>query len=59
MSATEPLKESIARYNLGAVYAFGSRAAEIAGRMCGTPVTQLSPESDIDIGYSLSRVLAP
>lgn len=37
MSVTEPLKEISARYNLGAVYAFGSRAAEIAGRMCGTP----------------------
>lgn len=50
MSVIEPLKEISARYNLGAVYAFGSRAAEIAGRMRGKPITQLSPESDVDIG---------
>jgi hypothetical protein len=50
MSVTESLKEISARYNLGAVYAFDSRAAEIAGRIRGTAVTQLSPESDVDIG---------
>jgi hypothetical protein len=57
MFVTEPLQEISARYNLGTVHTFGSRrAAKIAGRLRGESITQLSPESDVDIGYSLSQV---
>ncbi|MDE2059922.1 MAG: hypothetical protein KGL31_05610 [candidate division NC10 bacterium] len=58
MSITELLQAISARY-LGAVYAFGSRATEVTDRVRGKSTTQQSPEWDIDIGYSLSRVSAP
>lgn len=50
MSVTESLKEISTRYNLGAVYAFGSRATEVASRVRGEAVSSQVPESDADIG---------
>lgn len=38
------------RYNLVAVYAFGSRAEEIAGRVRGESVTATSSDADVDVG---------
>jgi len=38
------------RYNLEAVYVFGSRAEEIAGRVRGQTVPARYPASDVDIG---------
>jgi predicted nucleotidyltransferase len=38
------------QYDLAAVYAFGSRAAEVAARVAGEDVEADSPQSDIDIG---------
>ena len=43
--------ESIAeRYNLCAIYAFGSRAAEISARVRGELFSSRHPGSDVDIG---------
>ncbi|MDE2059919.1 MAG: hypothetical protein KGL31_05595 [candidate division NC10 bacterium] len=50
MSVTETLKEISARYHLGAVYAFGSRATEVAGRVRGEAGSSPLLESDVDIG---------
>ncbi|PTL36653.1 hypothetical protein CLG94_02940 [Candidatus Methylomirabilis limnetica] len=50
MSVTEPLKEISARYNLGAVYAFGSRATEVVSQVYGEATSPQFPESDVDIG---------
>ncbi len=50
MSVTETLKEISTRYHLGAVYVFGSRATEVAGRVRGEAVSSQVPESDVDIG---------
>jgi predicted nucleotidyltransferase len=48
--------ETLAReYNLVALYAFGSRAREIAARVRGEPATGEHPASDIDIGVQLPR----
>ena len=38
------------RYDLVDIYAFGSRANEIAARVQGEPVVVEFPESDVDIG---------
>jgi predicted nucleotidyltransferase len=38
------------QYNLVALYAFGSRAAEIAARVTGEMVAVVFPSSDVDIG---------
>lgn len=50
MSVTELLQEISTRYKLGAVYAFGSRATEVAGRVRGETVSSPLHESDVDIG---------
>jgi predicted nucleotidyltransferase len=39
-----------ARYDLVAIYAFGSRAIEIAARVSGEEVSNALPTSDADIG---------
>jgi predicted nucleotidyltransferase len=46
----EQLKEISARYHIGAVYAFGSRVIEVAGRVRGEAVSPQYPVSDVDIG---------
>ena len=38
------------QYELAVVYAFGSRAAEVAARVTGEGVKADCPESDVDIG---------
>jgi predicted nucleotidyltransferase len=42
-------------YGLLALYVFGSRAEEIAGRVAGSPVATSHPESDVDIGVQPLR----
>lgn len=44
------LEEIGRRYNLEAIYVFGSRAEEIAGRVRGQAVLSCYPASDVDIG---------
>ncbi len=44
------LKALSARYDLVALYVFGSRASEIVGKIRGQAVSTESPESDVDIG---------
>lgn len=44
------LNDLARRYNLVALYAFGSRAAEIAARVTGETVVAAFPSSDVDIG---------
>jgi predicted nucleotidyltransferase len=44
-------------YELVAVYAFGSRAAEVAARVAGEEVEADSPESDVDVGVLPGRDL--
>ncbi len=44
-------------YDLVAVYAFGSRAEELAARVAGKDVEADFPESDVDIGVLLGRAL--
>jgi predicted nucleotidyltransferase len=43
------------QYHLVAVYAFGSRATEIAARVHGEPVDSEHPMSDVDIGVLPTR----
>jgi len=50
MSLADELKAIGGRYGIAALYAFGSRAAEIAGRIRHQAVSAEPPESDIDIG---------
>lgn len=50
MSLGDQLKALGTRYEISAVYAFGSRATEIAGCIRGQTVSPEFPESDIDIG---------
>jgi predicted nucleotidyltransferase len=42
-------------YGLLALYVFGSRAEEIAGRVVGSPAMTVNPESDVDIGVQPLR----
>ena len=55
----EDLKRALealaAEYGLLAVYAFGSRAEEVAARVAGGPVTVARPGSDVDIGIEPLR----
>jgi predicted nucleotidyltransferase len=46
----EGLKTIAARYNLGALYAFGSRAREIANPTTGEAASSSLSGSDLDIG---------
>lgn len=46
----ETVETISARYNLTAMYVFGSRAAEIARRLAGNAVAEGHPGSDVDIG---------
>ena len=50
MSLGDQLKVLSTRYEISAVYAFGSRATEIARCIRGQTVSPEFPESDIDIG---------
>jgi len=50
MSLGDRLKALGTRYEISAVYAFGSRATEIARCIRGQTVSPEFPESDIDIG---------
>jgi predicted nucleotidyltransferase len=43
------LEALVQRYGLAAIYVFGSRAAEIAGRVQGGPAPGHTPEADVDI----------
>ncbi|MEW6231781.1 MAG: nucleotidyltransferase domain-containing protein [Chloroflexota bacterium] len=54
-SNVEPELRAIGdRYKVAALYVFGSRAAEIAGRVRGRVVSSCYPESDVDIGVQLA-----
>jgi predicted nucleotidyltransferase len=44
------LKAIAARYNLAAVYVFGSRAIEIAESVAGDVAAAVHPGSDVDVG---------
>lgn len=50
MSVAEDVKALVARYNVAAVYVFGSRASEISSRIRGGMVPVTLPGSDVDIG---------
>lgn len=50
MSSGDQLKALGTRYEISAVYAFGSRATETARCIRGQTVSPEFPESDIDIG---------
>ncbi len=50
MNLRQSLEEVGRRYNLEAMYAFGSRAEEIAGRVHGQAVLPRYLTSDVDIG---------
>lgn len=43
------------RFSLLAIYVFGSRAKEIAGRILGKPAEMPHPDSDVDIGVLPQR----
>lgn len=47
------LEDIARRYNVEEVYAFGSRAKEVAARLHDGTVCAACPESDIDIGVRL------
>lgn len=49
------LKEIALRYGLEEVYAFGSRAKEVAARLRGENYYALNPKSDVDIGVRTKR----
>jgi predicted nucleotidyltransferase len=51
----DQLKAIAIRYNITEVYAFGSRAAEIARRLAGEVAPPASPESDVDIGVQPAK----
>ena len=55
------LKEIALRYGLEEVYAFGSRAKEVAARLRGERACAAHPKSDVDIGVrtKLSLTLGP
>ncbi len=53
MSLEEQFRALSARYGIGAVYAFGSRATEFVGGIRGQVVSAESPASDLDIGVQL------
>jgi len=42
-------------YGLLAIYAFGSRAEEVAARVAGGPMTAAHPQSDADVGVEPLR----
>jgi predicted nucleotidyltransferase len=50
MSLADELKTVGARYRIAALYAYGSRAAEIAKRIRRQAISFGFPESDVDIG---------
>jgi len=50
MRLTDELRAIAVRYGIEAVYAFGSRGAEIAGRVRGQTSRVELPGSDLDIG---------
>ncbi|RMF35424.1 MAG: nucleotidyltransferase domain-containing protein [Chloroflexi bacterium] len=49
------LCELARQYDLVALYAFGSRAVEVAARVAGEPREPTSPASDVDIGVLPKR----
>ena len=55
----EDLKRALealaAEYGLLAIYAFGSRAEEVAARVAGGPMTAAHPQSDADVGVEPLR----
>ncbi len=55
------LKDIALRYGLEEVYAFGSRAKEVAARMTGKKPSAAYPRSDVDIGVrnKLGLTLGP
>jgi uncharacterized protein YutE (UPF0331/DUF86 family) len=46
----EGLRALCSRHRIDLLYAFGSRAGEIAGLVCGGHAPQRAPRSDVDIG---------
>jgi predicted nucleotidyltransferase len=49
-SATDTLTAISTRYGIAALYAFGSRAAEVSDRVRGQATSAEPPESDVDVG---------
>jgi len=49
-SLAERLREIASQYHIADLYAFGSRAAEIAARVRGQATSNQHPASDVDIG---------
>lgn len=52
------LREIALRYGLEDVYAFGSRAKEVAARLSGERTNAAYPKSDVDIGVRIKPGLA-
>jgi predicted nucleotidyltransferase len=46
----DELKAIVVRYNLAALYVFGSRAGEVARQLAGEIIAPVQPGSDVDIG---------
>ena len=59
VSPTASIRDSLydlaRQYNLVSLYAFGSRAADIAAQVTGEMVTTAFPSSDVDIGVLPAR----
>jgi predicted nucleotidyltransferase len=55
INAGEILKALARQYDLIAIYAFGSRAGEIAAFISGKANTADNPASDVDIGFLQAR----
>lgn len=51
----EALSDLAKEYGLTAIYAFGSRAGEVAAQAAGEPVESVHPSSDVDIGVLPAR----
>lgn len=54
-STRDSLYDLARQYDLVALYAFGSRAAEITARVTGEMVAVVFPSSDVDIGVLPAR----
>ncbi len=50
MSLLQALRDLASQYQIAELLVFGSRAAEIAGRVRGVPVEQSHTASDVDVG---------
>jgi predicted nucleotidyltransferase len=50
---SDQIEEIALRYGVEEVYAFGSRAKEVAARLSGEEVSPSHPKSDVDIGVRI------